>query len=104
MNPNLVKFPVTWPTLGWVAIQWIEHYLVHGPGDIQGETIRLDLEECAWLCWVYRIQPRLKANGEPNPLTGRRFVHRGVYSRSKGQRKSELGGMVCCFEAFGPCR
>jgi hypothetical protein len=35
-NPLLIKFPVTFTTLGWTVIDWIESYLVHGPGDIQG--------------------------------------------------------------------
>lgn len=104
MNPELRRFPVTFPTLGWEAVAWVEHYLVHGPGDIQGDTIALDLEECAWLCWAYRLQPKLLDNGDPNPDAGRRMVHRAVYCRSKGQRKSELAGMVCCFEALGPSR
>jgi hypothetical protein len=105
MNPALVKFPVTFPTLAWQVIEWIESYLCHGPGDIQGDTIRLDLEECAWLCWAYRVQPQfLPDSTEPNPEAGRRLVHRAVYCRSKGMRKSEVAGMVCCAEALGPVR
>ena len=30
-------------SLGWSAISWIEHYLVHGPGDVQGQPVELDL-------------------------------------------------------------
>jgi hypothetical protein len=104
MNPLLVKYPVTFPTLGWEVIAWIENYLVHGPGDIQGDPIRLDLEECAWICWAYRLQPQFLPDGDPNPAAGRRLVHRGVYCRSKGMRKSELGGMVAVAEALGPVR
>jgi hypothetical protein len=40
-NPLLIKFPVTFPTLGWTVIDWIENYLVHGPGDIQGSPSSL---------------------------------------------------------------
>ena len=28
-------------SLGWSAISWIEHYLVHGPGDVQGQPVEL---------------------------------------------------------------
>ena len=104
MNPLLLKYPVTFPTLGWTVIDWIENYLVHGPGDIQGDPIKLDLEECAWLCWVYRVQPQWLDPDTLNPARGRRLVHRAVYSRSKGMRKSELGGMVAVAEALGPVR
>lgn len=108
-NPPLYKFPVTFPTLGWTVVNWIETYLVHGPGDIQGQPIAgdysLDLEECAFLCWAYRLQPQFLDDGKtPNPAAGRRLVHRGIYCRSKGMRKSELGAMVCCAEALGPVR
>jgi hypothetical protein len=103
-NPLLIKFPVTFPTLGWTVIDWIENYLVHGPGDIQGSAIKLDLEECAYICWAYRIQPQWLDADTLNPDRGRRLVHRAIYSRSKGCRKSELGGMVACAEALGPVR
>jgi len=103
--PPLVKYPVTFPTLGPQVIDWIEAMLCHGPGDIQGDTIRLDLEEYAWLCWAYRVQPQfLDDDKTPNPDAGRRLVHRSVYCRSKGMRKSEIAGMVCCAEALGPVR
>jgi hypothetical protein len=104
MNPLLVKYPVTFPTLGWEVIAWIERYLCHGPGDIQSSAIYLDIEECAFICWAYRLQPQFLPDGEINPERGRRLVHRAVYSRSKGMRKSELGGMIACAEALGPVR
>ena len=36
-------------TMGWAAISWIEHYLVHGPGDVQGQPIELDDEFAAFI-------------------------------------------------------
>lgn len=104
MNPLLTRFPVTFPTLGPAVVDWIENHLCHGPGDVQGEDLRLDLEEYAWLCWAYRLQPQWLDDDTPNPEAGRRLVHRAVYCRSKGMRKSELAGMVCCAEALGPVR
>ncbi len=81
-------------SLGWSAISWVEHYLVHGPGDVQGEPIELDDEFAAFILKAYRL----------DPLTGARRVRRGFISRAKGRAKSELAAMIACFEALGPCR
>lgn len=81
-------------TLGWSAIDWIEHYLLHGPGDVQGQPIRLDDEYAGFIVKAYRVQSK----------TGERIVRRAFLSRPKGRAKSELAGMLDCFEALGPCR
>lgn len=85
---------VDFPTLGWVAIDWIEAYLVHGPGDVEGEPIELDDELATHLLWAYRLDKR----------TGRRVVFEDTFSRPKGRAKSEFAGMLVCFEALGPAR
>lgn len=90
--------PVSFPTLGWQVIDWIEHYLCHGPGDVQGQPLIIDDEEALFICWAYRVWP------QGHPLAGRRMVHRAVYSRPKGRRKSEIAGAIDCAEAFGPVR
>lgn len=102
--------PVTFPTLGWQVIDWIETYLCHGPGDVQGEAwvpdeartefpgLGLDDEEAAFICWAYRVWPK------GHPQAGRRLVHRAIYSRPKGRRKSEIAGALDCAEALGPVR
>lgn len=81
-------------SLGWAAIDWIEHYLLHGPGDVQGERIELDDEYAAFVVKAYRVEAR----------AGAKIVRRAFLSRPKGRAKSELAGMLCCFEALGPCR
>jgi hypothetical protein len=81
-------------TLGWAAIDWIEHYLVHGPGDVQGQPIELDDEYAAFIIKAYRVVPK----------SGEKLVRRAFLSRPKGRAKSELAGMLDCFEALGPCR
>lgn len=80
-------------SLGFAAISWIEHYLVHGPGDVQGEPVELDDEFAAFLLKAYRVDAR-----------GHRRVRRAFLSRSKGRSKSGFAAMIECFEALGPSR
>jgi len=82
------------PSLGWAAIDWIEHYLVHGPGDVQGQAIELDAEFAAFIVKAYEVDPR----------TGARKVRRAFLSRAKGRSKSGLASFIECFEGLGPCR
>lgn len=86
--------PDAFVTLGWSAISWIEHYLVHGPGDVQGQSIELDDEFARFILNAYRL----------NPDTGARRVRRSFLSRAKGRSKSGLAAFVACFEALGPAR
>jgi phage terminase large subunit-like protein len=81
-------------TLGFAGISWIEHFLVHGPGDVQGEPIRLDDEFGAFLLKAYQVNPR----------SGARKVRRAFLSRAKGRSKSELAAMAVCFDSLGPSR
>jgi len=85
--------PITFPTLGWEVVAWIETYLVHGPGDVQGSAISLDDEMVRFLCHAYRLRE-----------DGRRAVRRGFLSRPKGRAKSEIAAMVSIAEALGPVR
>jgi phage terminase large subunit-like protein len=80
-------------SLGWALIQWMEHYLCHGPGDLRGEPIRLDPEFAAFIVKAYEVDEN-----------GRRKVNRAFLSRPKGRAKSELAGMIVCAEALGPVR
>ncbi len=90
--------PVTFPTLGWQVIDWIETYLCHGPGDVAGEPWAIDDEFALFLLWLYRVHP------QGHPKEGQRLVQRGILSRPKGRAKSELAGGFVCAEALGPVR
>lgn len=90
--------PVSFPTLGWQVIEWIETYLVHGPGDVQGQPWEIDDEFALFLCWLYRVHP------QGHPQEGRRLTQRAVLSRPKGRAKSEFAGGFVCAEALGPVR
>ena len=85
--------PDPFVTLGWSGVSWIEHYLLHGPGDVQGQIIELDDEFVGFIAKAYRLG-----------ATGQRLVRRAFLSRAKGRSKSGLAAMLACFEALGPCR
>lgn len=80
-------------SLGWLAVAWQEHFCLHGPGDVQGEPVELDLEltELTVDCYA------LGANG-------RRLYDSAFISRAKGRDKSGQAARDALFEGFGPCR
>lgn len=80
-------------SLGWQVIDWVETYLVHGPGDVQGDPISLDDELARFLVDAYAVD-----------LDGRRLYDEAMLVAPKGRAKSELAGMVVCAEALGPVR
>ena len=88
------EVPGEYPTLGFQVIDWVQAYLVHGPGDVQGEPILLDDELARFVLRCYRLDPE----------TGRRVYHEALLSRPKGRAKSELAGMLACAESKGPVR
>lgn len=90
--------PVTFPTLGWQLVAWYEHFLCHGPGDLEGEEWKLDDEFTLFVCWVYRLHP------QGHREAGRRLALRAILSRPKGRAKSELAGGMVCGEGLGPAR
>ncbi|MDR6574346.1 phage terminase large subunit-like protein [Curtobacterium sp. 320] len=81
-------------SLGYAAIDFIEQYMVHGPGDIEGTPVEVDDEMADFLIEMYRLDPE----------TGRRAYDEGVLSRPKGRAKSEIAGFVVVWEAYGECR
>jgi hypothetical protein len=85
--------PEPFRSLGFAAVDWMEHFLVHGPGDVQGQPIELDDEFAAFIVKAYELD-----------ALGERRVRRAFLSRSKGRSKSGLAAMIECFEALGPAR
>jgi phage terminase large subunit-like protein len=86
------------PTLGPVVCDWIEAFLVHGPGDVQGQPIELDDEFRRFIYRAYEVHPRVHAQA------GRRIYRRAFLSRPKGRAKSELAGELACAELLAPVR
>jgi len=80
-------------TLGWLAVWWIETFVVHGPGDVQGQDIVHTDEYTGFILDCYALQKN-----------GRRCHTSAFLSRPKGTNKSGLAGELVLFEALGPCR
>lgn len=89
----MAKLPDPSRSLGYAGIAWIEHYLVHGPGDVQGEPLELDVEQATLIVKVYELDAK-----------GRREYDEAFFSRSKGRAKSEIAGALSVFEFVGPAR
>lgn len=86
-EPRLLLPPMDsepWPTLGPELCDWIETFLVHGPGDVRGRPLTLTNEERIFLYRLYEVYER------GHEQAGRRRFKRAVYSRRKGARKTEL--------------
>jgi phage terminase large subunit-like protein len=80
-------------SLGFQLLDWIETYLVHGPGDVEGEPLILDDEFAAFVVRAYAVDK-----------AGDRLIRRAVLSRPKGRAKSELAAMLAAAESIGPVR
>ena len=80
-------------TLGWLAVWWIETFVVYGPGDVEGEAIIHTDEYTGFILDCYALRP-----------DGRRCHESAFLSRPKGTNKSGLAGELVLFEALGPCR
>lgn len=80
-------------SLGWQVISWIEHFCIHGPGDIAGAAAEIDDEFATFLLRCYLLNGR-----------GRRLRSRAFLSRMKGRNKSGLAGWTACAESLGPVR
>ncbi|MEL0526035.1 hypothetical protein, partial [Neisseria gonorrhoeae] len=80
-------------SLGWLALWWIETFVVHGPGAVQGEPIRHGDEYSQFIVDCYAL------DGD-----GRRLVDSAFFSRPKGCNKSGLAAELVLLEALDPCR
>jgi hypothetical protein len=85
--------PELGPTLGYGVVEWLEQYLVHGPGDVQGQPYTLDDELAHFVLHAYELAD-----------SGRRLVRRAYLSRPKGRAKTELAGALSAAELVGPVR
>lgn len=80
-------------TLGWLAVWWIESFVVQGPGDVEGDPITHGDEFTGFILDCYALD-----------ANGRRLIDSAFFSRPKGCNKSGLAAELALFEALGPCR
>jgi hypothetical protein len=89
-----------YPTLGPQVCDFIESYLVFGPGDLRGQPAKLDAEKRALIYRMYELFP------QDHPQAGRRRFKRCGLSLRKGSAKSELAAWLAAVELHreGPVR
>src|SRR5690606_8160261 len=89
-----------YPSLGGQVCEFIETYLVFGPGDLRGEPARLDDEKRALIWRMYEVYP------QGHPLAGRRRFKRCAIVLPKGTAKTELAAWIAAVELHpeGPVR
>ncbi len=89
-----------WPTLGPQVCDFIETYLVFGPGDLRGLDAKLDAEKRALIYRAYEVFPA------DHPKAGRRRFRRVCFSLRKGTAKTELMAWIAAVELHheGPVR
>lgn len=80
-------------SLGWLAVWWIETFVVHGRGGAVGKPIQYGLETTQFVVDCYAVD-----------ANGRRLYDSVFFSRPKGCDKSGIAAALVLFEAFGPAR
>lgn len=80
-------------SLGWLAVWWIETFVVHGRGGVAGKPIRYGDEYTSFDVNCYALEK-----------SGKRMYNAAFFSRPKGTDKSGVAAALALFEAFGPCR
>ncbi len=89
-----------WPTLGPQVCDFIESFLVFGPGDLRGQPAIIDDEKRALIYRMYEVFPC------SHPQAGRRRFKRVGISLRKGTAKTELAAWLAAVELHpeGPVR
>jgi len=80
-------------SLGALAVAWIEYFVRHGPGAVQGMEVELGDEYAGYIMDAYALL-----------YDGRRCYDHCFLSRPKGTNKSGLASYIALFEALGPSR
>ena len=91
---------VDYPTLGPQVCAFIESNMVHGPGDLRGQRVRLGEDWAALIYRLYEVYPR------GHEHAGRRRFKRAGLSLAKGVAKTERAAMIAACELHpdGPVR
>lgn len=103
-----------WPTLGLALAEWLQEWLVFGPGDVRGEPYTLDSEKVGVLARMYEVHPLPETKAARDAVlrrfhageryrngtskAGRRRFKRESISVRKGWAKTELLAAVAAGE------
>jgi len=82
----------SWPSLGPQVCDFIESYLVFGPGDLRGLPAKLDDEKRALIWRMYEVYP------QGHHSAGRRRFKRVGISIAKGLAKTEFAAWIAACE------
>ena len=87
--------PPGWPerTLYDVQAPWCARWLRQPDGPTAEQPWAFTDEQAHFMAWWYAYDER-----------GRWVIRRGTLRRIKGWGKDPVGAIICCLEAFGPCR
>lgn len=88
-------------SLGWLAVRWIEHFVIHGPGDIMGRPMDVGKPDAIPLSDELTM---LTVDAYALNAAGERMYDSVFFSRPKGADKSGQASRIALFEALGPCR
>jgi hypothetical protein len=93
------EVPGEFPTLGYLAADWIEENLVITDGPKLGQPFRLYDEQLNHLLWKYRLDPKaVEEDGNDAFQFGGSMIVRG-----QKWGKDPLLAAIDLFHAFGPC-
>lgn len=80
-------------SLGGLMVAWVEYFVRHGPGSVQGMPVSLGDEYAGFFMDCYCLDAH-----------GRRYYDASFLSRPKGCAKSAFAAFLALFEAVGPAR
>ncbi len=83
-------------SLGWLACAWMEYFVRHGPGSVQGQPVQHGDEFTLFVVDCYALGDE--------PGNNHMLYDSVFFSRPKGADKSGLGARLALFEALGPAR
>ena len=84
-------------SIGWLAASWLEHFCVHGPGDIQGRPLSIAAPEGIPLSDELTM---LLVDSYALDDAGRRLYDSVFFSRPKGADKSGQAARIALFAGF----
>lgn len=97
------EFVVDFPTLGFLASDWIEWHARVPDGFARGEMFTLS----TWQTWIqcnhYRVKPDVVFDVERPLGAGAFFYRRSIVIAPQKTGKGPLAAGVTLFEAVGPC-